>query len=143
MVYVEDGRNIPTAVGPSNIPPARSWGILRNIANLPSVANIAGHDRSFLPQLTGTRIAALLQARPLIRLRGSWTRDRQTLSGSDRFTAGGVETHIPEPWAGTPWLWPPTGEVATLPAVLSILSGPGKAMHPQRRTIRRDLCIEL
>jgi len=78
MVYVEDGRNIPTVVGPDNVPPAPSWGAGRLIADLPSVANLAGHDRSFLPQILRKRpLLTMLQRRPLLtQFNSMWPRGR-------------------------------------------------------------------
>jgi len=102
MVVVEGRRNIPTAVGPANIPTEKRWGLLRNIADLPSV--IAGTmDRSFLPQLLERRpLLTLLEKRPRLLRQPSY------------------ET-----------TWPITREIGRLPSVISILSGPPRTLHPE------------
>jgi len=124
MVVREDGRNIPNAVGRANIPPQKSWGLLRPIANLPSIIP-EGLDRSFLPQLVARR--------PLL----SWAKARAGLPILGVLRAqwvSGVETE-----------WPEGADIAKLPSVIGILfGGDQRSLHPQgSKAYSKDLCIEL
>lgn len=117
MVVVEEGRNIPSVVGPSNYPPVPSWGI-RNIASLPSVI-MNGLDRSFLPQVVkGRPLRTLLLTRPLVIPR------RRLLSGQFEW-----------PEASR---WTEGADVGSLPSVIGILSGPRRSLHP-----KQDLSVQM
>jgi len=106
MVYREDGRNIPRAVGPLNMPFVPSWGAGRSIANLPSVV-MGGLDRSFLPQALRERpIAKIIASKPI----------RGILRG--------------QMW--WPFRWPASADVARVPSVVGILEGPRRTLLPQR-----------
>lgn len=133
MVIKQDSSNIPDSVGRRNIPKTKRWGPGVSIARAPSARGI-GRSPPLLPQVTEEPVIPILdRPHPFL----DWVKNRETMVDRQKLIG---QLGVVDPDKVT---WPREREIATIPSVISILSGPERTLHPKKKKTRgQHLSVE-